>query len=299
MDSSILELSQINMKTLSVVLATRNEEANIAACLSSIKEIASEIIIFDEHSSDKTVQIAKSYGAKVYEVDHEDIFHVTKQKAINKATSDWILQLDADEVVSPELSEEIKTVLALTDEKIIKRRPVDSKLWKLLKRHQSVVENRDGKLGQETGEIVAFFIPRRNLFIGEPLIHAGVYPDGVIRLIKRGKAYLPAKSVHEQMVIEGEVAWLFSDLVHNDSPTLKKYLDRMNRYTNLHAADHRTNSTPKNLYTLVKKTFFDLPFQFALRYIRRRGYKDGIRGFLWALFSAWQYPISYYKYYFN
>ncbi len=287
------------MKTLSVVLATRNEEANIAKCLASVKALADEIIIFDEHSSDKTREIARSFGAKVYEVDHEAIFHITKQKAINKATSDWILQLDADEFLSQELSEEIQVVLSMTDKEILERRPANKQLFSLFLRHQKVVERRDGNLGKKTGEVVAFFLPRRNLFIDEPLIHAGVYPDGVIRLIKHGKAHLPAKSVHEQMVIEGEVAWLFSDLVHNDSPTLRKYLQRMNRYTDLRAADLHQELAPKSLVSLLQKTFIDLPFQFGLRYLRRRGYKDGIRGFLWSLLSAWQYPLAYYKYYFR
>jgi glycosyltransferase involved in cell wall biosynthesis len=287
------------MKTLSVVLATRNEEVNIATCLASVKDIADEIIVFDEHSTDKTREIARSFGAKVYEVEHEAIFHITKQKAINKAISDWILQLDADEILSPELVQEIQVVLDLTDKEILERRPPNKRLFNLFLRHQSAVERRDGNLGKQTGEVVAFFLPRRNLFIGEPLIHAGVYPDGVIRLIKQGKAHLPAKSVHEQMVIEGEVAWLFSDLIHNDSPTLMKYLQRMNRYTDLRAADLLRAATPKSLFLLFRNTFLDLPLQFGLRYYRRRGYKDGIRGFLWSLFSAWQYPLSYYKYYFS
>lgn len=287
------------MKTLSVVLATRNEESNIAACLSSVKNIANEIIVFDEYSTDDTQKIAKSFGAIVYSVQHEDIFHVTKQKAISAAGCDWILQLDADEIVSKELAQEIQEVLSMSDEEIKRRRPESSRQWNLFKRHQHVVEARDGKLGKKTNEVVAFFIPRRNLFIGEPLIHAGVYPDGVIRLVKRNKAYLPAKSVHEQMVIDGEVAWLFSDLIHNDSPTLTKYLKRMNRYTDLRAADLKVMQIPKNITQLFVATFLSLPSQFALRYLRRRGYKDGIRGFLWALLSAWQYPLAYYKYYFN
>lgn len=287
------------MKTLSVVLATRNEESNIAACLSSVKDIANEIIVFDEYSTDDTQKIAKSFGAIVHSVQHEDIFHITKQKAISAAGCDWILQLDADEIVSKELAQEIQEVLSMSDQEIKRRRPESSRQWNLFKRHQHVVEARDGKLGKKTNEVVAFFIPRRNLFIGEPLIHAGVYPDGVIRLVKRNKAYLPAKSVHEQMVIDGEVAWLFSDLIHNDSPTLTKYLKRMNRYTDLRAADLKVMQIPKNITQLFVATFLSLPSQFALRYLRRRGYKDGIRGFLWALLSAWQYPLAYYKYYFN
>lgn len=88
-------------KTLSVVLATRNEEENLGRCLESVKSLADEIIVVDEYSTDKTVEIAKKYGAKVFLEPHHDNFHVTKQVALEKATGDWILQLDADEVVTP------------------------------------------------------------------------------------------------------------------------------------------------------------------------------------------------------
>src|SRR3989339_856803 len=95
---------------LSVVLATRNEEENIGRCLSSVKDIADEIIIFDEYSTDNTREIAEKYGAKVYLEEHHEIFHITKQKALEKAKGEWILQLDADEVVSRELAKEIVSV---------------------------------------------------------------------------------------------------------------------------------------------------------------------------------------------
>src|SRR3989344_1550657 len=100
------------MNTLSVVLATRNEEENIGRCLESVKKIADEIILVDENSQDKTIEVAKQYGAKIFLEPHHDIFHITKQKALDKATKDWILQLDADEVVTPELEKEIGQVLS-------------------------------------------------------------------------------------------------------------------------------------------------------------------------------------------
>src|ERR1035437_8509354 len=95
-------------KTLSVVLATYNEEANLTACLDSVKYLADEIVVVDGTSSDKTVEIAKSHGAKVLVKDNPQMFHINKQKAIDMATGDWILQLDADEQVSKELAEEVR-----------------------------------------------------------------------------------------------------------------------------------------------------------------------------------------------
>jgi len=284
-------------KQLSVVLATKNEEANITKCLESVKGLADEIIIFDEQSTDATRSIAKSFGARVYQVRHEENFHITKQKSIAAAEGEWILQLDADEVVTEPLRQEIKQVLSMSYSELKSRRPNDPALWSLFTKHTQIVETRDGTLGKKTGEIVAFFIPRRNLFIGKPLSSGGRYPDGVIRLIKNGKARLPAKSVHEQMELDGEVAWLFSDLLHNDSPTIQKYIARLNRYTDLHAVDLDSSGVRKDALGILIYTFWHMPIQFLLGYIRFRGYRDGIRGFIWAIFSACHYPLAYYKFY--
>lgn len=294
-------------KKLSVVLATRNEEANIGSCLESVKDIADEIVVVDEESTDKTVEIAKRYGAKVYKVKHEPIFHRSKQKAMDLATGDWILQLDADERVTRELAKEIRQVINMGYEEILNRKIDNTEAQKLFERHRKLIEKRDGKIGRATGEIIAFFIPRKNYFLGKPLIHAGVYPDGQIRLIKKGKAHFPAKSVHEQMVVDGEVAWLFNDLEHNDSPTFERYLERMNRYTDLHAKELQKShvnllgrnvagKTPKNLLYFFLYTVHRPLFTFLNLYIRHKGFLDGKRGFIWSLFSALHYPLAYFKY---
>lgn len=283
------------MSKLSLVLATLNEEENIKDCIESVKSIADEIIVVDEYSTDKTGEIAEKYGAKVYKVEHEPIFHKTKQKALDKASGDWILQLDADERVTPELAEEIKKVVKMTD-KEIKDRKFDSKKQSLFKRHQALIEARDGKIGKNTGEIVAFFFPRLNFFLKKPLRYAGVYPDGVIRLIKKGKARFPAKSVHEQIQIDGEVAWLFNDLEHHDSPTLKRYIERANRYTDLTAAEYGEKKLSKNLFVFIHYSFIKPVFVFLKLFVRHKGFLDGIRGFLWSMFSALHFPIAYFKY---
>lgn len=281
---------------LSVVLATRNEERNIGRCLESVKGLADEIVIMDERSSDRTVEIAKGYGAKIYDTEHEPIFHITKQKAIDKATGDWVLQLDADEIVSPDLAREIKEVINLRTEEIKERRNKDNKKQELLQKHQRIIEQRDGPIGRKTGEIVAFFIPRVNYFLGEPLIHAGVYPDPSIRLVSRGKAHFTGRSVHDIMQVDGEVSWLFNDLVHNDSPTLSRYLKRMNRYTDLKAQELQNSKTPKNLLYLLIYSSLKPLLVFLNLYVRHKGFLDGLHGFLWSLFSALHYPIAYFKY---
>lgn len=275
------------MGKLSVVIATRNEEENIGKCLESVKSIADEIIVIDEYSTDQTVKIVEKYGAKVFLEPHHDNFHITKQKALEKAVGEWILQLDADEVVTPELAKEIVTTINGTPPKVNND---------LFRRHQLLIEKRDGPIGKKTGEVVGYFIPRRNIFLGRPLIHAGVYPDGVIRLVKNGKAHFPQKSVHEQISLDGEVAWLSGDLLHYDSPTLKRYLTRLNRYTDLQAYELKEKHIPKNVLYFLLFTIFRPMFTFVNLYFRHLGFLDGVAGFLWSFFSAMHFPISYFKY---
>ncbi len=281
------------MNKLSVVLATRNEEANIGRCLESVKNIADEIIVVDEYSTDRTRPIAEGLGAKVFKEPHHEIFHITKEKALEKATGDWILQLDADEVVTPELASEISSVVN-SQPSTINHQPLE--INSLFTRHQKLIEDRDGKIGKPTGEIVGYFIPRRNIFLGKPLIHAGVYPDGVIRLVKNGKASFPQKSVHEQIEIDGEVSWLSHDLLHYDSPTLAKYLMRLNRYTDLHAGELKKKKVPKNIFFFIHYSLFRPLYTFFNLYLRHLGFLDGARGFLWSFFSASHFPVSYFKY---
>lgn len=275
------------MIKLSVVQSTRNEQENIARNLNSVKDIADEMIVVDEYSTDKTREIAEKLEAKVYLEPHHDIFHITKQKAIDLAQGEWILQMDTDEVVTPELAREIM--------KVVNGSPptVHSSLFD---RHQKLIEERDGKIGNDTGEVVAYFIPRVNMFLGKPLIHGGVYPDPAIRLIKNGKARLPGKSVHEIMEIDGQVGWLENAMLHYDSPTFNRYLSRLNRYTDLFAKEYKDQKLPKNLWNFLLYTIHRPLFTFLSLYFRHKGFLDGVAGFLWSFFSACRFPIAYFKY---
>jgi len=283
-------------KKLSVVLATRNEQENIGPCLESVRDIADEIIVVDENSTDDTREIAERYGAKVFIVKHQPIFHKTKQKALDKATGDWTLQLDADERVTDELAREVRKVLSMKYKVLRERRPDKKGSWNLFRKHQRLIERRDGRIGKETGEVVAFFIPRLNYFLGTALKYAGVYPDASIRLLKKGKAKFPSKSVHEVMVVDGEVAWLFNDLEHHDSPTFSRYLKRANRYTDLTAEEFKNKSTRTNYLTLFFYSFIMPSATFLRLYFRHLGFLDGMRGFIWSLFSALHFSLAYFKY---
>jgi glycosyltransferase involved in cell wall biosynthesis len=280
---------------LSVVLATYNEESNLGDCLESVKDLASEIVIVDGTSTDKTVEIAKSFGAKVLITENHPIFHVNKQKAIEMATKDWILQLDADERVTPELAEEIRKVISLSDKELedYENHLPDKKLFL---RHRQLLEQRDGNIGTTTGPYVAFFIPRLNYFLGKYLRYGGVYPDGVIRLIKKGKAYLPAKDVHEQMVVNGRVGWLQHPLYHRDSPTFARYLKRNSRYIDLIAQQLANEKTAKDLKTQIDYLFFKPVSWLFMTQIRHKGVLDGAQGFIFSFFSALRFPRAFLRY---
>lgn len=283
------------MPKLSVAIATFNEEGNIGDCLESVQGLADEIIIVDGTSTDKTVEIAKKYGAKVTVKDNPPIFHINKQLSFDLSVGDWILYLDADERVCPELKKEIRAVINMSEEELEAHQ---AKLpgKKLFLRHQRLVEKRDGVIGASNEPYVAFFFPRLNYFLGKYLKYGGVYPDGVIRLFKKDKAYLPCKSVHEQMVVEGRVGWLQNDLLHIDSPTFKRYLERNSRYINLIVDEMRQEKMPKSIGNFINYMFLKPVSWFLMTQIRNKGILDGFQGIVFSFFSALRFPRAYFRY---
>jgi glycosyltransferase involved in cell wall biosynthesis len=244
---------------LSVALATYNEEENIDRCLKAVKDWADEIIIVDGSSEDRTVEIAKKYKAKIKITDNPPIFHINKQKAIDACQGEWILQLDADEEITPELAKEIKEIV------------------------------------KKGSHFNAFYLKRKNYFLGKWMKRGGMYPDAVIRFFKKGKAYLPCKSVHEQMEVEGEIGTFESKMNHYTSPTFSHYLVHANSYTSLTAKEMRKEKIKINFknhfrYFMIKpiQIFFSL-------YFRHKGLLDGFPGLVWALFSGFHFPIAYIK----
>ena len=283
------------MAKLTVALATYNEEKNLKACLSSIKNIADEIVIVDGTSTDNTVEVAKEFGAKVQIRQNEKIFHINKQKALEMATNEWILQLDADEIVSEKLAEEIKKILSFTEKELEEyQETLPNK--KLFLRHQKLLEARDGIIGTREGDYTAFFVPRLNFFLGRNLRFGGVYPDGVIRLVKKNKAHFPSKDVHEQMVVEGRVGWLRNDLIHMADPTFSRYLHRNSRYIDLIVKELTEKKINKSVFNGLKYLIVLPNRWFILTFIRHKGFLDGWQGFVFSFFSALRFPRAYVRY---
>lgn len=242
------------------MLATYNEEKNLPKCLSSVKDIANEIIIVDGGSRDKTLEIAKSFGAQVISTDNPPIFHINKQKAIDKATKDWVLQLDADEKLTPQLRAEIK----------------------------EVIHSKSAADG--------YWIPRKNWFLGRYLMKGGQYPDYTLRLYRRGKGRLPQKSVHEQAVVDGSVSYLQHPLLHNADPSFRRYLLRFGRYTDLIEKELRKKKVGYNPLHAVNNLALLPTWWFFLTYIRHKGFMDSWQGFIFSFFSSLRFPVAYIKY---
>lgn len=280
---------------LSVAIATFNEAKNIGDCLKSVKDIADEIVIVDGSSTDDTVEIAKSFGAKVIVTENHPIFHINKQKSFDASTGDWILYLDADERVSKRLADEIINVINMSPDE---REEYQNHLphRRLFERHQNLLEQRDGAIGTKEGEIIAYFFPRLNFFLSKYLRYGGVYPDGVIRLFKKDKAYLPCKSVHEQMVVKGKVGWLDHDLLHVDSPTFQRYLLRNSRYIDLIAQELKRDHIGKNLVQAINYFLVKPLSWFLMTTFRHKGILDGYQGLLFSFFSALRFPRAYWRY---
>lgn len=278
-------------QTISVALAVFNEELTLGKCLESVRGIADEIIVVDGESTDRTVEIAKKYGAHVIETSNQKIFHINKQKALDAAKSDWILQLDADERITPALAHQIMDAIQGHSIEIYDKKKLD-----LFMKHQSNVEKRDGAVGTNEGDIAAYFIPRLNFFLGGFLRHGGVYPDGVIRLMKKGKAHFPSKSVHEQIKIDGKIGWLSEDLLHYGDPTFSRYLQRSNRYTSLTAQEYKNKNLPLSIQNTLNYMFVKPFVVWCMLFFRHKGFLDGFPGFVFALFSGLHYPVAYMKY---
>lgn len=247
--------------TISVVLATYNEEKNLAKTLDSIKDFADEIVIVDGTSQDKTVEIAKSYGAHVIVRENPKIFHINKQIAIDAAKKDWTLQLDADEIIDDKLKAEIKEV-------------INSK------------------------EFNGYWMPRKNYFLGRFLMKGGQYPDYTLRLYRSGMGKLPQKDVHEQAVVEGKVGYLKNAMLHYPYENFSSYYKKWKRYNDIFADQIKEERSKRSfIYNLYSWAIYLLKgdYWFFMIFFRHKGFMDGAPGFIFAFFSGLRYPVSYFK----
>ncbi len=229
--------------TLSVALITLNEAANLPRTLASVRW-AHEIVVVDSGSTDATRSIAQSFGARLFEEPWKG-FAAQKNSSIGHATGEWILSLDADEEVSPELAQEIQALLA----------------------------------GEPAFN--SYRVPRLNHFLGRPLRHGGYWPDPKLRLFRRGTARFKHQPVHETMQADGPSGMLKGHLVHHCYPTMDDYNEHMNRYSSIAAQTLADSGRAGRSRTwLFWNARLNPAATFLYNYIFRLGFLDGRAGLL-------------------
>jgi len=276
---------------LSVVLITYNEESNLARTLESVRPLVrdgqGEIIVVDSGSTDRTVEIAKSSGASVF-VEAWKGYAGQKNSAIEKATGDWILSLDADEELDGQLQSAIATALENLERVDALQRQSDAHPFMMQDVRAELANCIDAK-GNQT--VAGLWIARRNEFLGQGMKHGGFWPDPKLRLFRRGCGRFEDRAVHETVQVSGPTATLrHGALLHHCYPTVSDYIDHMNRYSSLGAeiavAEGRTGFSVINILFRPMATFI-------YNYFLRLGFLDGRKGLLLhlhhAVYVSWKY----------
>jgi glycosyltransferase involved in cell wall biosynthesis len=273
---------------LSVVIITFNEEANIGRTLASVQPLVADgkgdIIVVDSGSTDRTVEIAKSFGAKVY-VEEWKGFAAQKNSAIDKASGDWILSLDADEELSADLVNHIARSAA--DHR---RGPFE---WNIAPQFDVAYED----LRTDVGTLPqVFWIVRVNHFLGRRIKHGGYYPDRKLRLFARGSArFDEGRAVHEDAHTSRRTGVVkVGALLHHSYPTLSDYIEHMNRYSSLGA--EMVVAKGKVRFSVINIVLRPLA-TFVYNYFFRLGFLDGREGLLLHLYHAvyvsWKYAKAW------
>ena len=234
------------MKISSITIA-KNEEASIARCINSLRACVDEIVILvDEESSDKTLNIVKSYLNVKCEIVKWMGYVKTKQYGISLCSNNWILWIDADEVITKELAEELNTFKMLS--------PV----------------------------FTAYSIPRMAIFLGRWIKHSGWYPGRVTRLFNKHVVKFSENDVHEYLLVKGETGELSSDLEHYTDPNIQHYFQKFNRYTTLAAEELVKRGKSFTIIDILLRPIVI----FVKMYFLKLGFLDGIQGFILAVFSS-------------
>ncbi len=241
------------MPTLSVIIITRNEEANLADCLSSLEGIAQQIVVVDTNSTDRTLEIAQKHGALVAQPADWPGFGPQKNRALDLATGDWVLSLDADERLTPAIRSEILTAI------------------------------------QHPGEVDCFAIPRRSWYCGRFIHHSGWSPDYVDRLFKRGTARFSDDLVHERLVPNGQVVKFENPMLHFSFMNLTQVNEKMERYSSASANQEFLKGRKSSPF----KAIIHGIWAFIRTYLLQAGFLDGPQGLSLAYANArgsfWKY----------
>ncbi|MCD4812141.1 glycosyltransferase family 2 protein [bacterium] len=230
--------------SITAVIIAKNSAATIHQCIAALR-FCDQILVGENNSTDNTLELARKAGAKVRSVAWEG-YGKTKNRLIDEIDSGWILSIDADEVVTPELAGEIRQIAEQAD-----------------------VQD-------------AYFIGRRNYFLGKVIAHCGWQPDWQLRFFRAKSARFEEKHVHEALVTEKGKGYFKQPLDHYSYATIEDYFKRLNHYTNLAAQDRFERG--KRVFGL--RMVFDPPWTFVKMYFIKQGWRDGFAGLVLCVFSA-------------
>jgi len=215
------------MPNISVTIISANEAHNIKDCLESVRW-ADEIVLVDHFSTDGTAEIAKDFGARVFQEPWRG-FAVQKNSAIDKAEGLWILSLDADERVTPPLRQEIEETI-----------------------HRENACN-------------GYYIDRKNFFCNQWIRHGGWYPDRNLRLFRKNAGCFQERAVHEKILVEGETGYLRHPMEHYTYTSVADYLERLERYSRLAALEISDRKRWTRWHTLTLRPLFTFVNMYLLR----------------------------------
>ena len=240
---------------LSIVISTYNRAESLTRTLTSVKRFAHEIIVIDNGSTDQTKQVAEQFGAVVYDRPNNLMLNINKNYGFTKASGDWILCLDDDEEIPPELAGEIKKAMTAQD-------------------------------------VSGYWIPRKNIIFGRWIRHGIWWPDRQLRLFKKGTGTYPEKHVHEYVEVMGSAGTLENAYIHYNYATLGQYLDKMQHiYTESEVKKYVSAGYRISWRDAIRFPASD----FMKLYFAQNGYKDGLHGLVLAMLQAFYSFIIFVK----
>jgi glycosyltransferase involved in cell wall biosynthesis len=243
------------MAELTVLIPCKNEARNIRACLESVRSLADELLVADSGSTDRTMDIAREFDARIIEREYINSANF-KNWAIPQATHDWILVVDADERVTPALAEEIRALLSGTPD-------------------------CDG-----------YRIYRRNFFFGHPIDYSGWQSDRVLRLFRKSVCRYQDRHVHADVIVDtGKIGVLKAKLEHYTYWTFDQYFEKFGRYTTWSAEDRLARGERPSLWRL----FFAPKMRFVRHFVLKLGFLDGKKGYILSQLAAFSVFTRYAK----
>lgn len=269
---------------LSVIVIAKNEEAVIKDCLESVRQLADEIVFIDTGSTDGTLKIAKKYSPRIIEIKSKKLAYARwRNRGLREARGDWVLYLDADERITPQLKNEILRVIS--DQR--------SATGRKLSDHQPPVTRKKQITDHRllfTGLHIAYAIPRRNFYLGQEMHYGGAWPDYVKRLFKRNKLAKWKGRLHEEPTFQGELGHLKEPMLHITHRDLSSMVGKTRKWSKIEAELlYQAGHPPVTWWRIFGIMLREL----WRRAVKLQGWRDGTVGWIEIIFQMFSRFITY------